>query len=85
MNDLITVTYPNDLASVLNLPEKELQDEIKKLTVVKLYELGKISSGIASKILNISRVDFLQMLSKYQVSFFQYNSGEELLKDLENA
>lgn len=53
--------------------------------MVKLFELGKVSSGTASQILGISRVDFLEMLNKYQVSFYNYSDEDELNNDIENA
>lgn len=65
--------------------DKEFQNEIKTLSLVKLYELGKISSSFASKLLNISRVDFLEILGKYNVSYFHKGMEDELESDLENA
>jgi predicted HTH domain antitoxin len=65
--------------------EAEFADEIKKISLIKLYELGKISSGMAAKVLDISRVDFIELLGKYKVSIFPYENKEELLEDLRNA
>ncbi|MGD2087077.1 MAG: UPF0175 family protein [Candidatus Aminicenantes bacterium] len=65
--------------------EDEFADEIKKISLIKLYELGKISSGMAAKVLGISRVDFIELLGKYKVSIFPYEDKEELLEDLKNA
>ena len=53
--------------------------------MIKLYELGKISSGMAAKVLDISRVDFIELLGKYKVSIFPYENKEELLEDVRNA
>jgi predicted HTH domain antitoxin len=53
--------------------------------VIKWYELGKISSGMAAKVLDISRVEFIELLGKYKVSIFPYEDKEELLEDLRNA
>jgi len=43
---------------------------------LKLYELGKISSGKAAKLAGISRVDFLMKLGRYKVSPFQVDLNE---------
>jgi predicted HTH domain antitoxin len=85
MKNIITVPYPKELAFTLKMQEKEFINEMRKLTVIKLYEIGKISSSLASKILNLNRVDFLELINKYQVSFFSHKSENELLNDLQNA
>ena len=81
----IQVQYPSSLAFSLKMQEKEFAQEMRKLAIIKLYEIGKISSSIAATILEISRIDFLMMLSYYQISFFQIGSSAELLNDIENA
>lgn len=42
MEKLISITYPKSLANSLKLAEKEFEDEIKAISLIKLYELGKI-------------------------------------------
>ena len=85
MENVLTVDYPQTLAFSLKMQSKEFVSEMRKLTIIKLYEIGKISSSFASKILNLSRVDFFEQINKYQVSVFSYNSEQELLNDIENA
>ncbi len=85
MENIITVPYPKELAFSLKMKENEFINEMRKLAIVKLYEIGKISSSLASKILNLNRVDFLELINKYQVSFFSYKSENDLLNDLQNA
>ena len=85
MERLITIKYPESLASSLKMESKQFQREIKTISLVKLYELGKISSGLAAKLLNINRVDFLELLQKYDVSYFQYGLEDELKSDVERA
>ena len=72
----IVIEVPDEL----NLKE----DEIKIAALAKLYELGKISSGKAAKLLGISRIEFLDLLGKYKVQISP-DTEEELLKDIENA
>ena len=42
MERLITIKYPESLASSLKMESKQFQREIKTISLVKLYELGKI-------------------------------------------
>lgn len=81
----IIVKYPEELASSLKMGDTEFEKEIRKLSLIKLFELGKISSGFAARLLNISRVDFLELLGKYNVSFFQDNLAQDLDSDYKNA
>ncbi len=83
-NDL-KVSYPKELAFTLKMQDTEFINEMRKLTVVKLYEIGKISSSLAAKVLNLNRVDFIELINKYQVSFFYHSSEDDLLNDMQNA
>jgi predicted HTH domain antitoxin len=81
----VSIEYPDELRVSLKYKRDEFADEIKKISLIKLYELGKISSGMAAKVLDISRVEFIELLGKYKVSIFHYEDKEELLEDLRNA
>lgn len=85
MERQLSVTFPESLANSLKLGDKEFENEIKIISLIKLYELGKISSGTASKVLGISRVDFLEKLGEYQVSMFYFHDESELDEDIKNA
>jgi len=52
--------------------------------VVKLFELKRISSGIAAKIAGIDRATFLLELNKYGVIMINMDP-EELDSDIEHA
>jgi predicted HTH domain antitoxin len=84
MNRQIEISYPETLAFSLKMRTEEFEKEIKIISLVKLYELGKISSGIAAKILNIPRLDFINLLSQYNVPYIS-TTCEELESDFENA
>lgn len=85
MEDLVKVSYPKRLALSLKMNDYEFVDEMKKLSVIKLYEIGKISSTIAAKTLGIKRIDFLELINSYQVSYFSHFSEKEIVNDIENA
>lgn len=79
------VNFPYELAFFLHLQEQEFEQEMKRMALVKLFELGKISSGIASKILGISRIDFFDILANYGVDIYNDITPENLKQDIENA
>jgi len=41
--------------------------ELRLLAAIKLYELGRLSSGRAAELAGMSRVEFLLTLSRYKV------------------
>lgn len=85
MENLISISYPESLAFSLKMQNHEFENEIKMISLIKLYEMGKISSGSAANLLNMSRVDFIESLHKYNVSYFYYGLENELETDLKNA
>lgn len=85
MKQQISVQYPESLAFSLKMENEEFVNEMKIISIVKLYELGKISSGLAAKLLNVNRIDFLELLNKYNVSYFYNGTEDELVNDLSNA
>jgi predicted HTH domain antitoxin len=85
MGQIITIDYPESLAFSLKMENLEFKREMKIISLIKLYELGKISSGIAAKLLDMSRVDFLELLGKYNVSYFHNGLENELESDFANA
>ncbi len=85
MKQLISINYPKSLALSLKMDNQEFKNEMKTISLIKLYELGKISSGVAAKLLNISRIEFLELLEKYNVSYFHKGLENELESDLADA
>ena len=83
MNGQIVISYPETLADSMKMQGDEFATEIKVLSLVKLYEMGKVSSGIAANVLGISRIAFLDILGLYHVSCFADVS--ELEPDFRNA
>ena len=59
-------------------------EEIKLLLASKLYEIGKLSLGQAAELAGLSKRSFAEMLGKYGVSLFNYESSE-FLTDIKNA
>jgi len=74
--NILTIKYSDDVLLSLKESKEEFEEEAKYLFALKLYELGKISSGKAAKLAGISRVDFLMKLGRYKVSPFQVDLNE---------
>ncbi len=85
LKDSLEVSYPYSLANTLEMSRNEFVLEMKIASMVKLFELGKVSSGTAAKVLGVSRVEFLDLLEKYNVSIFGQYHSESLCQDIANA
>ncbi len=85
MSRVINIEYPASLANTLRLSGKDFESEIKTSSLVKLFELGKVSSGVAAKVLGLSRIDFLDLLPRYKVSALGVHDADDLSEDIANA
>ncbi len=82
----IIIKYPAGFESAIHLTKEELEDHIRLMAALKMFELGKLSSGKAAEFVGISRVEFLETCGKYKVSIFNYSEDEiekELIHDIE--
>jgi predicted HTH domain antitoxin len=77
----LTLQYPDDLAQAVQLTPDELAAQVRLMAALKMFELGKLSSGKAAELAGLSRVEFLEACSRYRVSPFNY-PGEELEGEL---
>ncbi len=64
----IPITVPDELAAQLRLDDAQLAQELRWLIAVKLYELGRISAGVAAEMVGANRAEFLERLAEFQVS-----------------
>lgn len=80
----VVLEIPEEILVSLKESSKEFSKDILILAAVKLYELGKLSSGRAAQLAGVSRISFLQSLSRYNVPIFDLTE-EELKQDIANA
>lgn len=81
MAKIISIDYPEYLANSMRMNRDDFEKQMKESSLVKLFEIGKVSSGTAAKVLDMTRVEFLELLDKYKVSFLDVGDLEE---DLNN-
>ncbi|OGO33400.1 MAG: hypothetical protein A2Z03_03210 [Chloroflexi bacterium RBG_16_56_8] len=82
--NVLTIPYPEELLISLKENPKQFEDEARLLLAVKLYELGKVSTGMAAHLAGMSRVAFIFALSRFGLSPIGVEP-DELAEDLANA
>jgi predicted HTH domain antitoxin len=80
----LTLEVPESAFATLHQAPKEFAQEMRIAATVKWYELGRISQGRAAEIAGLTRAGFIDALSRYKVSPFQY-TAEELSEELRDA
>lgn len=80
----VRLDIPEETLISLKTDAESFGRALKVLGAVKLFELGKLSSGRAAQLAGMTRVEFLLVLRQYQVSPFQM-TAEELRQDVLNA
>jgi predicted HTH domain antitoxin len=80
----IQMAVPDELLLALKPKEEELAFELSMAAAVKLYELGRLSSGAAAELAGLPKPVFMSRLVDYGVPIFDMTE-EELRADLQNA
>ena len=67
----ITLSIPDETLLALKVTPEQLSHDLLLVAAVKLYELGRLSSGAAAKPKGIPRVVFLSKIADYGVDTFR--------------
>ncbi len=76
----VVIDVPESVLLAEKTDADSFAQELRVLAAVKLYELGRLSSGRAAELAGMPRVEFLLSLGRYKVFPF-----EAELKELESG
>jgi predicted HTH domain antitoxin len=80
----LTIDYPPEVLWALQQEPEEFEADARLLLAVKLYETGKLTTGLAAQLAGMPRSAFIFLLGRYGLSPFG-ETPEELEDDLAHA
>jgi predicted HTH domain antitoxin len=80
----LNIPYSDDLLLTLDESQEEFEAEARLLLAVKLFELGRLTTGKAAELAGMARVDFQFSLGRFGLSPIGVDP-EELELDFANA
>lgn len=73
---LIEIELPDDLDLALDASAEEVPDLARLLLAMKLFELGRVTSGQAARIARLSRLQFFSQTHRYGVPAVSWDAEE---------
>ncbi|SMB80493.1 Predicted antitoxin, contains HTH domain [Desulfonispora thiosulfatigenes DSM 11270] len=85
MHYYTNITLPQEIVLSLRETSENIVKNMKKTVAIKYYKENKLSLGQCAELSEMSKEEFIQLLSTYKISIFNFENDEELLEDIKNA
>lgn len=80
----LTIEHPESLVAALILSQEDFEREARMARAAKLFELKRVSSGVAARLAGVDRATFLLSLHQFGVAAIDLDD-RELMDELRNA
>jgi len=72
----IEVKFPKEILLAIKENKEEFEKKVRLFTAIKLFEQGKISSGLGAVIVGCTKREFFKLLAENEVNFLDYEKEE---------
>ncbi len=72
----VSIEIPDAAFAALRKSPDDFVREMRIAAAVKWYELGELSQGKAAEIAGLTRAEFINALTRFRVSPWQYTAAE---------
>jgi predicted HTH domain antitoxin len=79
------ISLPQEIVLSLRESSENIVKDMKRTVAVKYYKEKKLSLGQCSELAEMSKEEFIQILSSYKISIFNFEDDKDLLEDIKNA
>ncbi|MDD2503353.1 MAG: UPF0175 family protein [Clostridia bacterium] len=79
------ISLPQEIVLSLRESSENIVKDMKRTVAVKYYKEKKLSLGQCSELAEMSKEEFIQVLSSYKISIFNFEDDKDLLEDIKNA
>ena len=82
--ETLAIEVPTETLVALELTPEQMAAELRLAAAMKLYEIGRLSSGAAAELAGIPRTLFLTRLAEYGIDTF-CQTGDDLEREKQSA
>ena len=79
------ITLPQEIVLSLRESSEDIVKDMKMTVAVKYYKENRLSLGQSAQLAEMSKEEFIKLLSSYKISIFNFDNDEELLEDIKNV
>ena len=85
MDNNTNISLPEEILLSLRESSDNIVKDMKQTVAVKYYKERKLSLGQCSELAEMTKEDFIYLLSINKISIFNFEGDDELLEDIKNA
>lgn len=73
----LTLTIPDEILTTIKLPKSKLDVELQKEMAFALYQRGLLSMGVARRLAELSKWDFIEGLTEREIPRHYYDTDAD--------